>query len=165
MTAGAALGGSVVGAAVQWLTRWALFSLVGLDVNIGGGLEGLVIGAAAGSGLATASDRANDEEPAAVNRQRRRVAFITALSCGLAGLALSLAGCHLAGGTIQLIADAAEGSRASLAPLGRLIGEPNLGPISSAIIAFGETATFGFGLARGLTRRPGDRKTPDSSGM
>ena len=36
----AALGGGVVGAAVQWLARWSLATLVGLDLAVGGGLEG-----------------------------------------------------------------------------------------------------------------------------
>ena len=58
-----------------------------------------------------------------------------------------LAGRPLAGGTIHVIADAADGSRATLAPLGRLIGEPDFGPVSSAILAFGESAVFGLGLA------------------
>jgi hypothetical protein len=75
--------------------------------------------------------------------------------CGLGGLVLTLMGHPLVGGTIHAIADAAEGSRATLAPLGRLIGEPDFGPVSSAIIAFGESAVFGFGLAYGLMRRPG----------
>lgn len=141
MMLGAAAGGGVVGYAVQWLTRWALFALVGIDINIGGGLEGLAIGAGAGLGFAVAR---------ATSRSRLQTAVITAFTCGLAGLALALSGRPLAGGTIHLIADAAEGSRATLAPLGRLIGEPDLGPVSGAILAFGEAATFGVGLALGF---------------
>jgi hypothetical protein len=160
MTAGAALGGGAVGAAVQWLTRWALASLFGLDLTVGGGLEGIVIGGAAGLGLAIAT-RSHDDESAVATRGRWTMAFITAVVCGLAGLALSLTGHPLASGTIQLIADAAEGSRATLAPLGRLIGEPTLGPVSSAILALGETAAFGFGFALGLTRRSNGRRSPD----
>jgi hypothetical protein len=75
--------------------------------------------------------------------------------CGLAGLALTLAAARpLVGGTIHAIADASAGSRATLAPLGRLIGEPDFGPVSRAISAFGEAAMFGLGLAYGLMRRP-----------
>jgi hypothetical protein len=142
LTTGGALGGGLVGLAVQWLARWGLAALVGLDLDAGGGLEGLAIGAASGLGVAMAADR---PLPAS--------AFIIAFCCGLAGLALTLAGHPLAGGTIHAIADAAEGSRATLAPLGRLIGEPDFGPVTSAILAFGEAATFGIGLAYGLTRR------------
>ncbi len=76
-------------------------------------------------------------------------------SCAeLAGLALTLAGYPLVGGTIHTIANAADGSRATLAPLGRLLGEPDFGPVSRAVLAFSEAATFGFGLAYGSMRRP-----------
>jgi hypothetical protein len=137
MIGAAALGGGLVGAAVQWLSRWALAALLGLDVNVGGGLEGVVIGAAAGAGYAIAP---------------RSVLLIAGL-CGFAGLALTLTGHPLVGGTIHAIADAADGSRATLAPLGRLIGEPDFGPVSRTILACGEAAVFGVGLARGLRRR------------
>ncbi len=153
MTSAAAMGGGLVGFAVQWLTRWGLAALVGLDLEIGGGLEGLLIGGCAGLGFAIATNT-DDELENADRRTRLRAAFITAVTCGLAGLALTLLGRPLAGGTIHAIADAAEGSRATLAPLGRLIGEPDFGPLSRAIAAFGECALFGLGLACGLLRRP-----------
>lgn len=140
-TAGAALGGGIAGVAVQWMARWGLAAVVGVDVEVGGGLEGVVIGGAAGMGYALATVH------------RLRSALLTGVLCGLTGLALTLAGSPLVGGTIHAIADAAEGSRATLAPLGRLIGEPDLGPVSRAILAFGEAATFGLGLAYGLRRR------------
>ena len=50
---GAALGGGLAGSAAQWLGRWSLAALVGVNVDIGGGLEGLVIGGAAGLGYAS----------------------------------------------------------------------------------------------------------------
>lgn len=149
----AALGGGLAGGAVQWLARWGLAALLGLDVHVGGGLEGLAIGGAAGAGYAIAP--ALVEGGVAPPRGGRlRPALLITLLCGLAGLALTLAGYPLVGGTIHAIADAAEGSRATLAPLGRLIGEPDLGPVSRAILAFGEAATFGLGLGCGLVRRP-----------
>lgn len=153
LIAAAALGGGVVGAAVQWLARWALAALVGLDVAVGGGIEGLAIGAAAGVGYAIATRNAAGQIAAPRGRRRVRAALVTALICGLAGVALSLAGRPLVGGTIHAIADAAEGSRATLAPLGRLLGEPDFGPLSRTILAFGEGALFGLGLAYGLMRR------------
>lgn len=141
-TAGASLGGGAVGFAVQWLVRWGLSGLIGLDVPVGGGIEGIAIGAAAGLGYAVAG------------ADRRTAALVIAVLCGMAGLALTLTGRPLAGGTINAIATAAEGSRVSLAPLGRLLGEPDFGQVTSAILAFGEAATFGVGLALGLVRRP-----------
>jgi DNA-binding winged helix-turn-helix (wHTH) protein len=151
LTAGGALGGGLVGVMVQWLVRWGLAALVGLDLNVGGGLVGVAIGAAAGMGVAIASGR---RLPAS--------ALGLALCCGVTGLLLTLGGHPLAGGTIHAIADAAEGSRATLAPLGRLIGEPDFGPVTSAILAFGEAATFGIGVAWGLGRRRRDRSEPVS---
>jgi DNA-binding winged helix-turn-helix (wHTH) protein len=154
LIAAAAVGGGIVGAAVQWLARWGLAVLVGLDLDVGGGLEGLVIGAGAGAGYAIATRNADGEMAAPRGRRRVRAALIAAVLCGLAGLALTLAGHPLVGGTIHAIADAADGSRATLAPLGRLIGEPDFGPVSRSILAFGEGAVFGLGLSYGLMRRP-----------
>jgi DNA-binding winged helix-turn-helix (wHTH) protein len=154
LTSAAALGGGLVGVAVQWLARWGLAALVGLDLDIGGGPEGLLIGGCAGLGFAIATRSAGDGFAEARGHKRVHAALIVALTCGLAGLVLTYAGRPLAGGTIHAIADAAEGSRATLAPLGRLIGEPGFGPLSRAIAAFGECAAFGFGLACGLLRRP-----------
>ena len=152
LIAAAALGGGFVGVAVQLLARWSLATLLGLDVEVGGGLEGLAIGSAAGAGYAIATRTPEGGIAAPRGSRRLRSALITAVLCGLAGLALTLAGRPLAGGTIHAIANAADGSRATLAPLGRLIGEPDFGPVSRAILAFGEGATFGLGLAYGLLR-------------
>ncbi|MDQ3070597.1 MAG: hypothetical protein M3R55_12830, partial [Acidobacteriota bacterium] len=151
---GAALGGGIVGAAAQLFVRWSLAALVGLDLDVGGGLEGIVLGAGAGAGYAVATRNVNGEMAAPRGQRRVRAALITAVICGLAGVALTLAGRPLVGGTIHAIADAAHGSRATLAPLGRLIGEPDFGPLSRAILAFGEGALFGMGLSYGLMRRP-----------
>jgi DNA-binding winged helix-turn-helix (wHTH) protein len=137
---GAALGGLIVGSAAQWLTRWSLETLVGLTAQIGGGLEGLVIGAAAGAGYAGG------------RRELRAIILITVL-CGISAFALTRAGRPLVGGTIHAVARQAQGSRISLAPLGRLIGEPDFGPLSQTIIGTGEGAAFGLGLALALTRR------------
>lgn len=155
---GAAVGGGLVGAAVQWLTRWALAALVGLHLDVGGGLEGSVIGAGAGLGFAIATRSTDDRPSVPRGLTRPQSAFIIALCCGMAGLGLTLTGHPLAGGTIHAIADAADGSRVSLAPLGRLIGEPDFGPTSRLILAFGESAVFGLGLAFGLIRRSRDEE-------
>jgi len=150
----ASLGGGLVGVTVQWLARWSLASLVGVHLDVGGGIEGLVIGAGAGLGFALATRNTRDGLAAPRGRQRWQAALITAAICGLAGLGLTLAGRPLAAGTINAIAHAADGSRATLAPLGRLIGEPDFGPVSGAIFGFAEGALFGLGLSYGLMRRP-----------
>ena len=154
LIAGAALGGGIVGLAVQMFGRWTLAALMGLNISVGGGVEGLLIGGAAGAGYAIATRRVHDGMAAPRGRRRVLAAALTAAMCGMAGLVLAQAERPLVGVTIHQIADAADGSRATMAPLGKLIGEPDFGPVSRLIAAFGETAMFGFGLAWGLTRRP-----------
>jgi hypothetical protein len=162
MIVASAIGGGLVGTAVQWVTRWGLAALLGLDVDVGGGLEGLAIGGAAGAGYVMANQTVEVGFASPPGGRHLRRALIVAVLCGLTGIALTLAGRPLVGGTIHAIADGADGSRATLAPLGRLIGEPDFGPVSRAILAFGEGAMFGLGLAHGLTRRPRLRHSSQS---
>ena len=153
LIAGAALGGGLAGLIVQWLARWSLTALFGLDAAVGGGLEGLAIGGAAGLGYSVATLHSGDGLAAPRGRRRFAVAALTAAACGLAALSLSLAGRPLVGGTVHLIAQASAGSQVTLTPLGRLIGEPDFGRLTAALIAAGEGLLFGTGLALGLTRR------------
>jgi hypothetical protein len=154
LVCGAALGGGFVGFAAQWMARWSLAALVGVNLEVGGGLEGLAIGAAAGLGYSVATRHSEGGLAAPRGRRRLVVAGATATACGLAALALALAGRPLVGGTIHFIADSSVGSQATLTSLGRFIGEPNFGPLTAALISTAEGALFGFGLALGLTRRP-----------
>ena len=153
LVAGGALGGGGVGLTSQWVAHAALRVLVGVQVDVGGGLEGLVIGGAAGLGYALATDQAEGGLAAPRGRGRWRTAAITALACGAAAMALAATGRPLVGGTIHAIALASAGAQAVLTPLGRLVGEPGFGPISAALLSLGEGAGFGLGLAVGLTRR------------
>jgi DNA-binding winged helix-turn-helix (wHTH) protein len=144
---GAAAGGAAVGTAVQWLMRWSLAALVGLNLPIGGAVEGLVIGAAAGAGYAIAR-----RLRPAVGSRRYRAAVVSAF-CAAAALGLASTGRPLVGGTLHLIAREARGSQISLTPLGRLFGEPEFGPVSQALIAAWEGGIFGFGVGMALLRR------------
>ena len=138
----------------QWLSRWSLAALVGVRIEVGGGVEGLAIGGAAGLGYSLATSLAEGGLAAPRGRRRWGVASATAAACGLAALALALAGRPLVGGTIHYIANSSVGSQVSLTALGRFIGESEFGPLTSALVATGEGALFGAGLALGLTRRP-----------
>lgn len=153
LVAGGALGGGGVGLAVQILGRWTLAALVGLAVPLGGGLDGLVIGAAAAAGYALAT-RGTEGLAAPRGGRRGATVALTALACGAAALALAASGRPLVGGTIHLLAQASAGAQVALTPLGRLIGEPGFGPLTAALLGLGEGALFGAGLALGLTRRP-----------
>ena len=150
LVAGAALGGAVVGTTVQWLSRWTLAALVGVHLDTGGGVEGLAIGAAAGLGFAVATSRRRGGFPA----WARIDVVNSATACGVTALALAAAGRPLVGGTLDAIAKASVGAQATLTPLGRLIGEPDFGPRTAALLATGEGAVFGAGIALGLRRRP-----------
>jgi DNA-binding winged helix-turn-helix (wHTH) protein len=153
--AGAAIGGGMAGAAVQWFGHWSLATLIGLQLAIGGGLEGLAIGGAAGAGYVLATRHLEGGMAAPRGRRRLRTAALVAAACGLAALGLTVAGRPLVGGTIHAIALASDGAQVMLTPLGQLIGDPAFGRLSQAVIGTGEGALFGFGLALGLTRRPG----------
>lgn len=141
---GGAAGGGAVGTSAQWLARWSLTALVGVHLDVGGGVEGVVIGAAAGLGYGLATLRPSG---------RTRVLMLTAAACGLAALLLTSLGRPLVGGTIHQIASGSAGSHAALTPLGRLIGEPTFGPVSGAILGTTEGLLFGLGLALGLSRQ------------
>lgn len=151
---GGAIGGGLIGTAAEFLGRWSLAALVGMHIDISGGIEGIAIGAAAGIGYGLATSGTETWLGGPLSGRRLRVAMLTAAFCGLAALGLSLAGRPLVGGTIHAIATGSGGGQAALTSLGRLIGEPDFGPISRAIIGTGEAVVFGLGLAIGLTRRP-----------
>ena len=147
LTIGAAVGGTAIGLAVQWLMRWSLAAVVGMHSPIGGAIEGLVIGAAAGVGYAIARH---------IRPPGRSLIYrvaVVGVCCAAAALALGLAGRPLVGGTLHRIAREARGSQITLAPLGRLIGEPEFGPVSQAIIAACEGGIFGCGVGVALFRR------------
>ena len=149
-----ALGGGAVGLLAQWLGRWTLDTLVGVQVAIGGALEGVVLGGLCGAAYALATRRA--EGGLAAPRGRRRVEAVVAIAwaCAAGGIGLALVGRPLVGGTIHMIAQSSVGSHARLTPLARLLGEPDFGPVTRTLIAAGEAGLFGTGLALGLLRSP-----------
>jgi DNA-binding winged helix-turn-helix (wHTH) protein len=153
LVCGASLGGGFAGMIAQWLGRWSLQTLVGVDIDTGGGVEGLVIGAAAGLGYSLSTLETEGGFAAPRGRKRLRAVALTATTCGAAALMLTLAGRPLVGGTIHAIAQASRGSQAALTPIARLVGEPDFGRLTAAVIGTGEGALFGIGLSLGLTRR------------
>jgi DNA-binding winged helix-turn-helix (wHTH) protein len=157
LVAGGAVGGGLVGLAAQWLSRWSLATLVGVQLDVGGALEGLAIGGAAGLGYAAATALAEGGLAAPRGWRRVATAAMVGLTCAAATLALALSGRALVGGTVHLIASASQGSQVLLTPLGRLLGEPDFGPLTAALLGTGEGLLFGAGLAFGLTRRPSRR--------
>jgi DNA-binding winged helix-turn-helix (wHTH) protein len=150
-----AAGGGAVGLVAHVVARSALEGLFGQGpAAIGGGVEGLGLGAAAGLGYALATPRAEGGMAAPRGRQRLEVALVTALACALGGVLLTATGANLAGASLNLMGRSFQGSQVQLAPLARLLGERELGVVTRTVLAAWEGGLFGFGLAFGLTRRP-----------
>jgi DNA-binding winged helix-turn-helix (wHTH) protein len=148
----AAAGGAAIGFVAHHLARWTLQNVFGRDFGaVGGGFEGLALGAAAGLGYAVADVWRG--APADEGRGRWRTAILTAAACALAGVAATAAGANLTGVSLNTLARAFQG-QVQLAPVARLLGEAELGPVTRGALAVYEGAFFGFGLALGFTRRP-----------
>jgi DNA-binding winged helix-turn-helix (wHTH) protein len=153
-----ALGGGTIGALAHIAARWTLEGVFGRHLSaLGGGLEGLSIGAAAGLGYALSTPRPGGGMAAPRGRARLGAALATALSCALAAMVLTRAGGHLGGVSLDAIARSFEASQAGLAPLARAFGETELGPRTRSFLAAYEGGLFGFGLVLGLTLRPRER--------
>ena len=155
LVAGGAIGGGLVGIAAQWLSRWSLAALVGVHLDVGGGLEGLVIGAAAGLGYAASTTFADGG--LAAPRGRRRARHCRGGGAGLRGRRRWRWRClararrrhrppHCPG--VAGVAGAADAARP---PRRRTRFRPRVrrhpGHWAKALL-------FGAGLAFGLTRRP-----------
>ena len=148
-------GGALVGAVAHRVVAGLLEALFGLDgLAIGGGLEGLAVGAAAGLGFGLTTGRATGGLAAPRGRARAGTVAATALACALAAAGLSVAGGRLGAVSLDAIVGRFPGSRVELARLGRPFGEDRPGPRTRTALGFGEGLLFGAGLAFGLTRRP-----------
>jgi DNA-binding winged helix-turn-helix (wHTH) protein len=154
-----ALGGAVTGLGIGWLAhsaaRAVLAGLFGRDVPaMGGPLEGLVIGAAAGAGYAIGAHSLAPAGAAALRGWPRwRVVLTTALATGAGGVALALAGGHFVGASLDLMSGTFAGSQVGLEPLARLLGEARMGPVTRVVASAIETSLFGAAIAFGLTWR------------
>jgi DNA-binding winged helix-turn-helix (wHTH) protein len=150
-----AAGGALSGALANRAAAGVLEGLFGLDgLATGGGLEGLVLGAAAGLGFGLTTRRITGGLAAPRGRARAGTVAVTALACALAAAGLSAAGGRLGAVSLDSIVKRFATSRVDLARLGRPLGEDRLGPRTRTALGFGEGLLFGAGLAAGLTRRP-----------
>jgi DNA-binding winged helix-turn-helix (wHTH) protein len=151
-----AAGGAMVGGLAHLAGRAVLEDLFGRHLaSLGGGVEGLALGAAAGIGYAVSTSSMRGGGMATPRGAARgRTALITGLACAVAAVLLTLSGRHLVGSSLDVIATAFEGSNVGLAPLARLLGEEELRPVTRMIVSGYEGLLFGAGLAFGLTHRP-----------
>jgi len=151
-----ALGGGAIGGLTHIVGRWTLEDIFGHPLSaVGGGFEGLVIGGAAGLGYALSTPRPGGGGMATPRGAGRlRAALVTGACCAAAGIALTLSGGSLGGDSLVSLARSFHGSQVDLAPLARLLGETEAGPVTRTILSAYEGMLFGAGLVFGLTRRP-----------
>jgi DNA-binding winged helix-turn-helix (wHTH) protein len=156
LAAGGALTGLLTGWVAHHAARAVLAGLFGRDVpDMGGPIEGFVLGAATGIGYAIGTRRlAQGGMAAPRGRARWRVAALTGVAAALGAIVLALAGRHLVGSSLDLMATAFAGSQVGLEPLARLLGEERLRPMTRLIVSAFEGALLGTGIAFGLTTRP-----------
>ena len=153
-----AAGGGLVGAVAHRVVMGLLEALFGLDgLTLGGGLEGLALGAAAGLGFGLTTGWITGGLAAPRGRARAGTVAATALSCALAAAGLSGIGGSLGAASLGAIVERFPASRVEIARLGRPFGEDHLGPRTRTALGFGEGLLFGAGLAFGLTSRPRPR--------
>lgn len=135
---------TVVGGAVGGLLVGAFVRLIGIDTfnllfgrapsGITGGLEGAVLGGAAGLALWLAGARPG-------TRLRVLVAVAGVLGA-CAGLLIILLGGHLLGGSLDLLAHEFDQSRLRLGRIGTLFGEGGFGPVSQLVTGASEAGLF-----------------------
>jgi DNA-binding winged helix-turn-helix (wHTH) protein len=151
-----ATAGLFVAAGADLILRALVDGLVGHVEWTGNSLaEGLVIGGTAGLGHALATRQPPGGGLAAPRGRRRAAAagiVAAVVAAGAAGLAS--AGGTLVGGLINEIAGSSPDAQLALAPLGRLIGEPDFGPVTRVLLSAFEGGAFGFAVGWGLTARP-----------
>jgi DNA-binding winged helix-turn-helix (wHTH) protein len=148
-------GGAAAGFLFRQVARWGVLGLFGQDVPaIGGGYEGLALGAAAGLGYGLATPRPEGGMATPHGRARILAVTLTGLCCALAGMTLAWAGGHLAGISLNAVAHGFAGSQARLEPIARLLGDPGTGSLTRIVVSGLEGLLFGAGLALGQTHRP-----------
>jgi DNA-binding winged helix-turn-helix (wHTH) protein len=148
--------GLLAGTMAHLAVRAVFESVVGRPpAQLGGPLEGSVVGLAAGIGYAWSTRTPHGGGMATPHGVARlRAGLGTALCCAAAGAALGAMGGTTVSGTLDTIGSTYSGSQVGFAPLARVLGEQELRPVTRALVSGFEGLLFGFGLALGLTHRP-----------
>jgi DNA-binding winged helix-turn-helix (wHTH) protein len=134
--AGAALGGLLVGGGVKLLGVDAFNLFFGsAPAGITGGLEGAVLGGALALGARLGGGP--DATP------RWRPVAGAGVAGAAAGALIPVAGGHLMGGSLELLARSFDGSRLHLDALGRFFGEVHFGHTTQVVLGGVEGLLFG----------------------
>jgi DNA-binding winged helix-turn-helix (wHTH) protein len=151
-----ALSGMIAGALAHAAVTVVFGSVVGRPpAALGGPLEGLLIGLAAGIGYGWSTPTPRGGGMATPRgKARLATALATALCCAIGGAALSGMGAKTVSATLDTLGETYTGSRVGLEALAGMIGEQQHRPITRSLVGGFEGLLFGFGLAFGLTHRP-----------
>jgi DNA-binding winged helix-turn-helix (wHTH) protein len=151
-----ALGGLVAGMLAHVVMRAFVSGMFGRDLSdVGGWLEGLVLGGAAGLGYAWATSLVPGGGLAAPRGAARvRAALVTGGVCAVGAVIATLAGGHFVGASLDTMAASFDGSAVGLGPLASALGEGDLRPVTKTVASAFEGLLFGIGLTAGLTHRP-----------
>ena len=156
-----ALSGLVAGALAHAAVSVVFGSVVGRPPAVlGGPLEGLIVGLAAGIGYGWSTPTPRGGGMATPRgKARLATAVVTALCCAAAGAALSGMGAKTVSSTLDTLGETYTGSRVGLEPLAAIIGERQDRRVTRSLVGGFEGLLFGFGLAFGLTHRPSGRSS------
>jgi DNA-binding winged helix-turn-helix (wHTH) protein len=154
-----ATGGGIVGTVARRGADALVEALFATPtLALGGGVEGLVIGAAAGLGYGLSTRRPAGGMAAPRGAARLRASLATGLACALAASVLSAGGLRLGAASLQSVVAGFPNTQVRFEAFAPLLGETRVGPRTGAAMGATEGLLFGFGLAAGLTRRPRGRR-------
>ena len=157
-----AVGGGLVGALARRLADAlveAIFAVPTLD--LAGGIEGAVIGAAAGLGYGLSTSRPNGGMATPRGTSRARASLATGLACAVAAALLCAGGFRLGAQSLRSVVRGFPNTQVRFEAFAPLLGETGVGRRTRAALGATEGLLFGVGLAAGLTRRP--RRRHDNS--
>ncbi|MBD8472425.1 winged helix-turn-helix domain-containing protein [Sphingomonas sp. CFBP 8765] len=138
--AGGSLGGLITGAFANVIGSDAFRLLFGHSVRIAGATEGVILGAAIGLALCTAS------------HWPRLVWGLSAMLGAGAGLCIALVDGRMMAGSLQSLVVAFPSSQFGFDEFGGALGETGLGPIGRTVTAAFEGAIFSVATLWGLLR-------------
>jgi DNA-binding winged helix-turn-helix (wHTH) protein len=159
--------GAAGGAAVGAIARRGADALVEAlfaspTLALGGGVEGLAVGAAAGLGYGLSTRRRAGGMAAPQGAARLRACVATGLACAFAAAVLSAGGLRLGAASLKSVVAGFPDSQVRFEAFAPLLGETGVGPRTRTALGATEGLLFGVGLAAGLTRRPRRRDRGES---
>jgi DNA-binding winged helix-turn-helix (wHTH) protein len=150
------VSGLLAGLIARFVVETVFGSLVGRQpANLGGPIEGAIVGLAAACGYALSTPTPVGGGMATPRgAARMKAALVTGLCCGAATAVLGLYGWGTVSVALDDLSLTYDGSQVGLAPLAPLLGEHEWRPVTRAAASAFEGLLFGFGLTFGLTHRP-----------